>query len=277
MTGTLYVVATPIGNLDDFSQRARQTLATVDLIAAEDTRRTGRLLSHFSIETRQIALHDHNENVATETVIEALKSGNRVALVSDAGTPLISDPGYSLVRSAHQAGVPVVAIAGPSAVMAALSVAGLATDRFCFEGFLPAKAGARRQRLSELADEPRTLVFFEAVHRVRDLLADLVDSFGTEREGFVGRELTKLHEQGVQGSLASLLRQVDAGDIKSKGEFVVCVAGNAVAQASSIDADRLLQALADRLPPKEAARVAAEVTGEPRNALYDRLLDIKGR
>ncbi|MEM7433241.1 MAG: 16S rRNA (cytidine(1402)-2'-O)-methyltransferase [Pseudomonadota bacterium] len=275
MTGTLYVVATPIGNLDDFSARARQTLENVDLIAAEDTRRTGRLLSHFSIETPQIALHDHNEKTVAKRIIEALNNGDRVALVSDAGTPLISDPGYALVKLAHGDNIPVVAIAGPSAVMAALSVAGLPTDRFCFEGFLPAKSKARRQALAALAHEARTMVFFEAVHRVRDTLADMVDGFGPQRMGFLGRELTKLHEQSVRAPLADLLTQFDEGDIKGKGEFVLCVIGNPDSPSSSLEVDTLLAALVGRLPPKEAAKVAAELTGESRNALYQRLLDIK--
>ena len=276
MSGTLFVVATPIGNLEDLSPRARQTLAEVDLIAAEDTRHTGRLLSHIGVKTPQIALHEHNEARVAQSLIERLTDGKSVALVSDAGTPLVSDPGYRLVQAAHEHGITVSPVAGPSAVTAALSVSGLPTDRFAFEGFPPAKPVARRKWLQERATDCRTLLIFEAVHRIAATLADMVDVFGADREAFLGRELTKLHEQCRRATLGELLDEVSAGTIVSKGEFVIVVRGAQDAASSSVDADRLLEELAVALPPKKAAAIAARVTGEKRNALYQRLLEIKG-
>jgi 16S rRNA (cytidine1402-2'-O)-methyltransferase len=277
MSGTLFVVATPIGNREDLSPRARQTLADVDLIAAEDTRHTGRLLSHFSIKTPQFALHDHNEEQVVDKLISDILEGKSVALVSDAGTPLISDPGYRLVATAHSRGIRVVPVAGPSAVTVALSAAGLPTDRYCFEGFLPAKRKARKDRLAVLRSETRTIVLYESVHRIRACLADLVDEFGESRNSFLGRELTKMHEQCVQATLGELLRQLDDGAIVAKGEFVIVVTGNDDEPTSSLDIDRLLLELANRLPGKEAAKIAAKVTGSKRNDLYDRILQLKDR
>lgn len=274
MSGTLFVVATPIGNLEDLSPRARQTLADVDLIAAEDTRHTGRLLSHFGVETRLLALHDHNEADQAERVVRELVAGRSVALVSDAGTPLISDPGYRLVRAAHAAGINVSPIPGPSAMIAALSVAGLATDRFCFEGFLPAKKKGRRDALAELAHETRTMVFYESVHRMEGSVADMVDVFGGTRSVFLGREISKMHEQCISTTLGELSRQVMDNEITQKGELVIVVAGGDDATSSSIDSDKLLNELAALLPKKEAARIVASATGEKRNALYQRLLDM---
>ncbi|MDH3864974.1 MAG: 16S rRNA (cytidine(1402)-2'-O)-methyltransferase [Gammaproteobacteria bacterium] len=276
MSGTLFVVATPIGNLEDLSPRARQTLAEVDLVAAEDTRHTGRLLSHLGLKTRQFALHEHNEARAAQVLIAQLKDGKSVALVSDAGTPLVSDPGYRLVQAAHAHGIAVSPLPGPSAVTAALSVSGLPTDRFGFEGFPPAKQAARRKWLQARADDQRTLLFFEAVHRIAATLADMVDVFGAGRQAFLGRELTKLHEQSRRASLGELLDELTNGTIVSKGEFVIAIHGAGDAPASSIDTDRLLTELAEALPPKKAAAIAARVTGETRNALYKRLLEIKG-
>ena len=204
MSGTLFVVATPIGNLEDLTPRARETLATVDLVAAEDTRHTGRLLMSINAKPSLMALHDHNEERVLQSVIETLKDGRNVALVSDAGTPLVSDPGFRLVRAAHDQGVKVVPLPGPSAVTAALSAAGLPTDRFCFEGFAPAKRAARRKWLGELANEVRTIVMYESVHRISECILDLVDIFGADRKAFIGRELTKLHEQCVQESLGEV-------------------------------------------------------------------------
>ena len=275
MSGTLFIVATPIGNLEDLTPRARRTLADVDLIAAEDTRHTGRLLSHLGIKTRQLALHDHNEEQAALKVIEHLTAGKSVALVSDAGTPLVSDPGYRLVQAAHQDGFVVSPIAGVSAVTAALSAAGLPTDRFCFEGFLPAKKAARRGALVELLAETRTLVFYESVHRINEMLQDLVDVFGEGRPAFIGRELTKLHEQCVRETIGSLAEQIKNGSIVSKGEFVVIVAGAEEREESSIDVDRLLTELLAFMSATDAASVAARVTRNKRNAMYQRLLDIK--
>jgi 16S rRNA (cytidine1402-2'-O)-methyltransferase len=275
MSGTLYVVATPIGNLEDLTARARQTLATVDLVAAEDTRHTRGLLSHIGAKPALIALHEHNEEQAARKVMEALNNGNSVALVSDAGTPLVSDPGYRLVRAAHEEAIPVVPIPGASAVTAALSVAGLPTDRFCFEGFAPPKAAARRKWLEALANESRTIVIYESVHRIDDCLADLVAVFGAEREAFIGRELTKIHEQCVQAPLGSLQHQLAAGDIVGKGEFVIVVAGSTADRGATVDADRLLELLAPLLGARDVARIAAELTGEKKNALYERVIALK--
>lgn len=274
MSGTLFVVATPIGNLEDLSPRARQTLADVDLIAAEDTRHTGRLLSHFGVKTRLLALHDHNEADRAEMVIRELAAGRSVALVSDAGTPLISDPGYRLVRAAHEAGISVSPIPGPSAMIAALSVAGLATDRFCFEGFLPAKKKGRHDVLAGLASETRTMVFYESVHRIESSVADMVEVFGKARPAFLGREISKLHEQCVSATLGELSKKVVANEIIQKGELVIVVGGAADGDSSTLDADRLLIELAGKLPDKEIARIVSNLTGEKRNALYKRLLDL---
>ncbi|MBT8082434.1 MAG: 16S rRNA (cytidine(1402)-2'-O)-methyltransferase [Gammaproteobacteria bacterium] len=275
MSGTLYVTATPIGNLDDLTPRAAQTLASVDLVAAEDTRHTRRLLSHIGANPTVMALHDHNEERAARKVIAALQGGKDVALVSDAGTPLVSDPGYRLVRAAHEQGLRVVPVPGASAATAALSVCGLPTDRFCFEGFGPAKRAARLAWLEALSHEERTLVLYESVHRVRDCLEDLAQVFGGEREAFVGRELTKLHEQGVRASLDGLLGMIDDGTIVVKGEFVIIVAGAERVDTSLAEADRLLRMLVDKVSAGEAARIAADFTGLKKNELYDRVLEIR--
>ena len=274
MSGTLFVVATPIGNLEDLSPRARQTLADVDLIAAEDTRHTGRLLSHFGIKTRLLALHEHNEEEIAQKLIDDIAAGNSIALVSDAGTPLVSDPGYRLVQAAISRGITVSPIPGPSAVMAALSVAGLPTDRFCFEGFLPAKKKARTDALQSLVSEPRTLIFFESVHRIADSLGDLAAIFGSDRSACLGRELTKMHEQSVRGTLGALRDQVNDGSITAKGEFVIIVAGTRVERASIALIDKLLREFSGKLPDKEVAKALARATGEKRNALYKRLLEL---
>lgn len=277
MSGTLFVVATPIGNLEDLSPRARQTLENVDLIAAEDTRHTGRLLSHFSVKTPLFALHDHNEEKVVATLIAELTAGKSIALVSDAGTPLISDPGYRLVAAAHNNAIRIVPIAGPCAATVALSAAGLPTDRYCFEGFLPAKQKARRDRLAELSSESRSIVLYESVHRIRDCLADLVDIIGPERRAFMGRELTKMHEQCVQATLADLLRRLDEGEIVSKGEFVIVLSGSSEKRTSAFEVDQLLTELAAHLPPKVAAKLAARVTGGKPNDLYPRLLELTNK
>ena len=275
MSGTLFVVATPIGNLDDLTPRARQTLATVDLVAAEDTRHSQRLLSNIGSKPALLALHDHNEERVVHGIIEALKDGKDVALVSDAGTPLVSDPGFRLVRAAHENRITVVPLPGASAVTAALSVAGLPTDRFCFEGFAPSRKAARRRWLEGLAREQRTIVMYESVHRIGDCLDDLVDIFGAGRKAFIGRELTKMHEQCVQEALGSLAAMVRDGTIVGKGEFVIVIAGAAPTDESTLDTDRLLRLLGEQLSAREAARIVAEVTGAKKNALYDRLLELK--
>jgi len=275
MSGTLFVVATPIGNLEDLTPRASKMLAAVDLVAAEDTRHTRRLLITIGAKPALIALHDHNEEQAVHGLIESLKDGKDVALVSDAGTPLVSDPGFRLVRAAHEHGITVVPIPGASAVTAALSAAGLPTDRFCFEGFAPSKRTARRQWLKDLASEQRTIVIYESVHRITDCMADLVDIFGAERQAFIGRELTKMHEQCVQKTLGELKRMVDDGDIVGKGEFALVLAGAEARSESSVDVDRMLTELSAYLSAKDAAKVAARLSGHKKNELYQRLLELK--
>ena len=277
MSGQLFVVATPIGNLGDLSPRARETLAAVDLIAAEDTRHSRHLLAHFGIRRPLVALHEHNERERSGQLIERLRAGESVALISDAGTPLISDPGYRLVRAAREAGVPVVPIPGPSALIAALSVAGLPTDRFVFEGFLPAKAQARRSRLQVLAGEPRTLVFYESSHRIQAMLGDLAATFGAAREAVLARELTKQFEQIEGGRLDQLCAWLDADEHHRRGEFVVLVAGAPPEEAEAGDARRMLEILLRELPVKRAAAVAAELTGRRRNELYRLALALSGQ
>ena len=274
----LFVVATPIGNRDDLTPRARQVLGEVDVIAAEDTRHTGRLLSHFGIKTPLMALHEHNEAEQIEPLLERLRSGSSIALVSDAGTPLISDPGYRLVAAAHAASIRVSPLPGASAVIAALSASGLPTDRFTFEGFLPARAEARRKRLAGLTGEVRTMVFLESVHKVRASLPDLVAAFGAERPAFVGRELTKLHEQCVRAPLAELAERIESGDITAKGEFVLVVGGNpevSPAMDVAATAESILRELLPHVPGKKAVDIAARVTGARRNEVYTLMLSLK--
>jgi len=272
--GMLFVVATPIGNLDDLSPRARQVLSDADLIAAEDTRHTGRLLSHFGIKSRQIALHDHNEETALAGIIADLEDGKSVALVSDAGTPLISDPGFRLLRAAHDAGIRVSPIPGPSAVVAALSVCGLPVDEFCFTGFLPGKKAARRKKLQALAGESRTMVFYESVHRIVETTADLNEVFGGERQVFIGRELTKLHEQCVRTDLRSAAAMLADGRIPVRGEFVLVVAGCATLAGPlvEISTEHLLRMLTEALPGKQAVAIAASLSGQSKNDLYRQML-----
>ncbi|MCW4454211.1 16S rRNA (cytidine(1402)-2'-O)-methyltransferase [Flavobacterium sp. MXW15] len=266
---TLYVVATPIGNLGDLTPRAQEVLRTVAAICAEDTRRSGQLLSHFGINKPLLALHDHNEEAIAERIVARLLGGESLAMVSDAGTPLVSDPGFRLVRAARAAGVRVSPVPGACAAIAALSVAGLPSDRFVFEGFLPAKAAARRERLQRLAGETGTLVFYESSHRISESLADMAGAFGPERPAVVARELTKLFETVLDGTLAQLQAQVDADDNQRKGEFVVMVQGAGDdADAQLAEGRRVYAKLAEHLPPSTAAKLAAELTGAPRKALY---------
>jgi 16S rRNA (cytidine1402-2'-O)-methyltransferase len=266
---TLHIVATPIGNLGDLSPRAQQVLREVAAVCAEDTRRSGQLLAHFGIDTPLLALHEHNEQQLAERLVTRLLAGDSLALVSDAGTPLVSDPGYRLVRAARAAGVRVSPVPGPSALIAALSVAGLPSDRFAFEGFLPAKASARRERLAALAGEPRTLVFYESSHRIDESLADLRAAFGDARPAVLGRELTKLFETVLDGTLADLHARVVADADQRKGEFVLVVQGVAEdADAILAEGRRVYAILARQLPPSAAAKLAAEITGAPRKALY---------
>jgi 16S rRNA (cytidine1402-2'-O)-methyltransferase len=272
--GTLFVVATPIGNLDDLSPRARQVLCDADLIAAEDTRHTGRLLSHFGIKSRQIALHDHNEDTVLVRIIADLKDGKSVALVSDAGTPLISDPGFRLLRAAHDADIRVSPIPGPSAVVAALSVCGLPTDEFCFAGFLPGKKVARQKQLQTLVGESRTMIFYESVHRIVETMSDLRSAFAGERQVFIGRELTKLHEQCVRTDLQSAVAMLADGRIAVRGEFVLVVAGCATVAGPLVEigTEHLLQVLTAELPGKQAVAIAASLSGQSKNDLYRRML-----
>lgn len=277
--GVLYVVATPIGNLDDLTPRARQILSDVDVVAAEDTRHSGALLSHFGIHTPLISLHEHNEAERAARLLERLKAGEDVALISDAGTPLISDPGFDLVRAARQAGITVSPIPGACALVAALSVSGLPTDRFVFEGFLPAKSAARRDRIAALAAEPRTLVFYESVHRLQESLADMAEIFGAERLGVVARELTKLHEGVREAALAALAEWAGKDPMAAKGEVVILVAGAPAleGQAANTEAERVLKTLLAELPVKQAAALAAEITGLKKNQLYEQALSLKGK
>ncbi|MEP6634049.1 MAG: 16S rRNA (cytidine(1402)-2'-O)-methyltransferase, partial [Luteimonas sp.] len=223
--GTLYIVATPIGNLGDLSARALDTLRNVAAVCAEDTRHTRQLLAHYGVERPLIALHEHNEAEVAAKLVARLRNGDALALVSDAGTPLVSDPGFRLVRAAREAGIKVSPVPGASAVIAALSVAGLPSDRFVFEGFLPAKAAARRERLAQLAGETRTLVLYESSHRIEAALADLVAVFGAERKAVVARELTKLFETVLDGSLGALHARIAADADQRKGEFVMLIEG----------------------------------------------------
>lgn len=271
MAGTLYVIATPIGNLEDISQRALRLLNQVDLIAAEDTRHTGKLLRHFGIHKPLRSLHEHNEEQQAEGLVGMLAQGRSIALVSDAGTPLVSDPGYRLVRAAHAAGVPVSPVPGPSSLVAALSVAGLPTDRFAFEGFLPAKDGPRQKALAALATDPRTLVFFESPHRVLRTLEDMAAAFGADREAAIARELTKTFETIHTAPLGELPAWLRADPDRQRGEFVLMVAGHRVTEAEedATEAERVLQVLLTELPVRQAGRLAAGLTGLPRNRLYE--------
>jgi 16S rRNA (cytidine1402-2'-O)-methyltransferase len=269
----LYVVATPIGNLEDITYRAVSILSEVDLIAAEDTRHSRVLLSHYGITTTMQAFHEHNEAQLEDRILERLAQGQSIALISDAGTPLLSDPGFRLVRAARQAGLPVYAVPGPSAVTAALSVAGLPTDRFAFEGFLPVKSAARKKRLETLGQENRTLVFFESSHRIEAALADMVRVFGADRPAAVCRELTKKFETVISGPLSEVHEALLGDSNQSRGEFVVIVGGHEdSADAALSAAHRMALALLEFLPASQAARVAAQLNGVPRRAVYQ-LLD----
>lgn len=271
----LYIVATPIGNPEDLSLRARDVLARVQVIAAEDTRRSGQLLKVLGIATRLIAMHDHNERESANGIIKLLDEGNDVAIISDAGTPLISDPGYLVVRDCRRQGIEVKVVPGPSAVTAALSVAGMATDRFSFEGFLPAKPIARDKALKELSSEERTMVFFEAPHRITEMIQSIADVLGDERQVALCRELTKTHEQVFTGTAKDVLAALREETVPQLGEFVVVVAGTP--SQSAYDADSLLVTLMSELPTSKAAAVAAKILGEPRAGLYQRALELKGK
>ncbi|MFM1890947.1 MAG: hypothetical protein RLZ44_24 [Pseudomonadota bacterium] len=274
-SGALYVVATPIGHLDDITRRALAVLGEVALIAAEDTRHTGRLLAHYGIATPLWACHEHNEREVLPRLLARLAAGDDVALVSDAGTPLLSDPGFPLVRECRQRGIRVVPVPGASALLAALSVAGLPTDRFCFEGFLPRKQAARRERLQALSAVTATLVFYEASHRVQETLHDMVAAFGAAREAVLARELTKLHETVLAHPLGELALLLQEDPQQRKGEFVLMVAGAPATRASATAVDRVLRVLLEELPLKQASGLAARLTDSKRNEVYERALALQ--
>ena len=268
--GCLWVVATPIGHRDDLSARAIVTLRGVAVIAAEDTRHSRPLLVHHNIDTPLIALHDHNERDVVDAIVLRMTAGDSVALISDAGTPLISDPGFRLVRAARAAGVRCIPVPGACAAIAALSVAGLPSDRFVFEGFLPPKAAARRSRLRELGGDARTLIFYESSHRVAESLADMRDIFGAPREAVLARELTKMFETVLGEPLAALAVRVAADPDQQRGECVILVAGRGEeADAKLIEGQRIFAILREELPPAKAAKMAAAITGAPRKLLYE--------
>ncbi|MDO9177361.1 MAG: 16S rRNA (cytidine(1402)-2'-O)-methyltransferase [Agitococcus sp.] len=274
MTGVLYVVATPIGNLDDISRRAIQVLAQVGRIAAEDTRHSARLLQHLDINTPLVAVHDHNEAGRVQGLISQILAGENMALISDAGTPLISDPGYRLVAAAHEANIQVIPIPGACAAIAALSAAGLPSDRFTFEGFLSAKTTARQVQLQALANETRTLIFYEAPHRILECVQDMCSIFGGERRVVLAREITKTFETIKQQTLAELCLWVEQDSNQQRGEIVLVVEGAPInsGQAAEAEVDALLLKLLKYLPVKQSAQLAAELTGHKKNALYDRAL-----
>lgn len=272
--GILYIVATPIGNLGDMTPRAVETLQQVELIAAEDTRHSSKLLHHFGIATRCQAYHEHNERELAPRLVERMLRGESIALVSDAGTPLVSDPGYHLVRESRIAGIAVVPVPGPSAMIAALSASGLPSDRFSFEGFLPAKSAARHQCLQALVDESRTLIFYESTHRIESSLADMAEVFGEQRYAVVARELTKRFETIHGDALSELITWMANDEDQRKGEFVVMVQGAAAREDEGVspEAERVLKILLDDLPVKQAAALAAKITGLKKNALYKHAL-----
>lgn len=273
MAGLLYIVATPIGNLGDISGRAIEILKQVDLIAAEDTRHSKTLLERFAIKTNIRAYHEHNEEQFTTQLIERLINSESIALISDAGTPLINDPGYKLVTAAHDNNIQVVPIPGPSAIITALSAAGLPTNKFIFEGYLPPKSEARKTRLSELLNESRTLVFYEAPHRIVESVIIMQEIFGAERRITIARELTKQFEQIVRDKVSVINEKLESGEIKIKGEFVVIVEGAQETSVSDAEALRINQILSEKLSPKDAAGLTAKITGKKKNEVYQLALN----
>jgi len=276
MPGQLYVVATPIGNLGDMVPRAVEVLHAVDLIAAEDTRHSGRLLKHLGIDTPLVAYHDHSDERQMGRVLDMLVQGQTVALISDAGTPLISDPGYRLVREARLRDIRVTPIPGACAAIAALSASGLPSDRFSFEGFPPPKTTARLKKFETLASSAQTMIFYESPHRILDTLKDMITTFGSDREAVLAREITKTFETFLNGTLMTILQQVCVDSNQQKGEMVVMVKGNADAvSASEAEQLRILKTLLDDLPVKQAAALAARITGGQKNALYQLALSLR--
>ena len=275
--GTLYIVATPIGNLEDLSPRAQRILSTVDLILAEDTRHSARLLRAFDIRTRTQAFHENNEARMTGRIISRLAAGSSVALIADAGTPLISDPGFKLVRQAHAQNIPVSPVPGPAALIAALSAAGVAPGKFLFEGFAPARAEARRKRMAALAGAAHTLVFYEAPHRIKAFLADAATIFGAGREASIARELTKKFETIRQGTLGGLIEWMEQDPDQRRGEFVVIIAGAGEEQTDIAELTALLKVLLKSLSLKQAVRIATDLTGAPRNDIYDLAVSLQDK
>jgi 16S rRNA (cytidine1402-2'-O)-methyltransferase len=276
--GTLYVVATPIGNLEDMTPRAIRILSEVDLIAAEDTRHSGKLLKHFGIEAKTEALHEHNERSQVPRLIDILQAGKSIAFITDAGTPLVSDPGFHLVRSARQAGLTVIPVPGACAAIAALSAAGLPSDRFVFEGFPPAKSAARRAVFEKLREEARTLIFYESPHRILESLKEMTEIFGPEREAVLARELTKQFETVRSGTLTELSEWVNRDPHQQLGEFVILIHGVPRAEREAVDedAERVLKILLEELSVSQATALAAKITGLKKNRLYEYALNLKG-
>ncbi|HHF6108679.1 TPA: 16S rRNA (cytidine(1402)-2'-O)-methyltransferase [Haemophilus influenzae] len=271
LTGILYIVATPIGNLQDITQRALETFAQVDLIAAEDTRHSGLLLSHYGIKKPFFALHDHNEQEKAHILVEKLKQGSNIALISDAGTPLISDPGFHLVRQCREAGIRVVPLPGACAAITALCASGIASDRFCFEGFLPAKSKARKDKLKNIAEEDRTLIFYESTHRILDTLEDMQSVLGEERYMVLAREMTKTWETITGNTIKNLREWLLEDSNRTKGEMVLIVEGKPKSDNNdeiSPQAVKALELIAEELPLKKAAAIVAELYGYKKNALY---------
>lgn len=272
--GNLYIVATPIGNLDDITIRALNILRTVDYIAAEDTRHSGNLLKHFGIISKLIALHNFNEKQQSASLIKLLQEGNEVALISDAGTPLISDPGYHLVAEVRKAGINIIPIPGACAAMTALCASGLPTDKFVFEGFLPAKTMARNKRLLDLKIETRTTIYYEAPHRVLSTITAMLEVFGADRQAVIARELTKKFETIHSDNLSAIKTWLETDPNQQKGEFVILVHGNKrpSSQEISVETLNLLTILAAELPPNQAASLASKITGASKNILYKNLI-----
>jgi len=276
LSGNLYIVATPIGNLRDISERAIEILKQVDLIAAEDTRHSKTLIERFGIKTKMSAYHEHNEEKISPQLIKQLQDGESIALISDAGTPLINDPGYKLVVAAHDNNIQVVPIPGPSAIITALSACGLPTNKFIFEGYLPAKSVARKTRLNELKNESRTLVFYEAPHRIVESVNIMQEIFGKARRVTIARELTKQFEQIVRNDLSVINEKIENGEIKVKGEFVVIIEGTEETSVTDKEVLRINQILSEKLSPKDAAGLTGKITGRKKNEIYQMALKTEG-
>ena len=268
MNGSLYIVATPIGNLGDITQRAIDILKKVDLIAAEDSRRSRVLLDYCAISNDVVSYHEHNEEKQTSQLIEFLKNGKSIALISDAGTPLVSDPGYRLVSSAHDEGITVIPIPGSSAVVTGLSVSGLSCNKFIFEGYLPTRTISRKKYLKLLVSEPRTLIFYEAPHRILESIEDMLTVFGSSRLVSITRELTKKHEQISRGTLSSIKLKIETGEIKNKGEFVILVEGNSENHIADSEVLRINRILAEKVSSKDAIKMTAKITKKKKNDVY---------